>query len=90
MGGGVGGARRRATEREENRSESLLLYKGTIDSSSVDHQHRTTFCASKHARSSYKPTILMGNGFLVESDASQGVLKEGSVFFLWMRQRDGC
>ena len=27
-------------------------------------------CASKHERSSYKPTILMGSGFLV--DASQG------------------
>ena len=36
---------------------------------SIDQQHRTTFCALKHARSSYKPTIFMDSGFLVDTYA---------------------
>ena len=56
-------------QRERDGRDSLL---GTTDSSSVDQQHRTTFCALKHARSSYKPTISMGIGFL--ADASSGML----------------
>ena len=37
-----------------------------------------TINALKHARGSYKPTILMDSGFSV--DAFQGVLKERSCF----------
>ena len=55
-------------QRERDGRGSLL---GTTDSS-VDQQHRTTFCALEHARSSYKPAIFMDSGFLVH--ASCGVL----------------
>ena len=65
--GGRGWKRRRATEREKGR-DSLL---GTTDSN-VDQEQRTAFCALEHARSSYKPAILMDNGFL--EDASSGGL----------------
>ena len=40
-------------QRENHRKDSLI---GTTDSS-VYQQHRTTFCALKHARSSYKPAL---------------------------------
>ena len=50
-------------QRERGGSDSLL---GTTDSS-VDQQHRTTFYALKHARSSYKPAIFMESGFLVDA-----------------------
>ena len=40
-------------------------FPGTTDT--IDQQHRTTFCALKHARSSYKPTIFMDSGFLVDT-----------------------
>ena len=33
--------------------------------SSMDQQHRATFCAWKDARISYKPAIFMDSGFLV-------------------------
>ena len=36
----------------------------TTNNSSIDQQHRTTFCALKLAGSSYKPTIFMDSGFL--------------------------
>ena len=63
------------TERGKPQRESLL---GTTDSS-IDQQHRMTFCASKQARSSYNPAIFMDSGLLV--DTSQRVLKEGSGCF---------
>ena len=50
-------------QEERDGRDSLL---GTTDSS-VDQQHRTTFCASKRARSSYKPAIFMDSGFLVDA-----------------------
>ena len=46
-------------QRERDGRDSLI---GTTDSS-VDQQHRTTFCALKHARSSNKPAIFMDSGF---------------------------
>ena len=55
--------------RESETAEDSLI--GTTDSS-VDQQHRTTFCALKHARSSNKPAISMDSGFFVY--ASSGVL----------------
>ena len=70
-------------QEERDGRDSLI---GTTDSS-VDQQHRTTFCALKHARSSNKPAILMDSGFLV--DASSGVLKEGSGRFL-VDEMEGC
>ena len=57
-------------QRERDGRDSLI---GTTDSS-VDQQHRTTFCALKHARSSNKPAISMDSGCLV--DASSGVLRK--------------
>ena len=50
-------------------------FPGTTNSSTIDQQHRMTFCALKHARSSYKPAIFMDNGFLV--DASLEMLEGG-------------
>ena len=38
-----------------------------MTNSSIDQQHRTTFCALKHARSSHKPAIFMDSGFLVDT-----------------------
>ena len=66
------GLEKKVEEPQEERDgrDSLLLI-GTTGSS-VDHQNRTTFCALKHARSSYKPANSMGSGFLV--DAPSGVL----------------
>ena len=58
-------------QEERDGRDSLI---STTDSS-VDQQHRTTFCALKHARSSYKPTILMGGGFLAD-DFSRVLWKE--------------
>ena len=55
-------------QRERKCRDSLLV---TTDSS-VDQQHGTAFCALEHARSSYKPALLMGSVFL--ADASSGVL----------------
>ena len=52
MGEGLEEVAELRVEREENRRDSLL---GTTESS-VDQQRRTTFCASKHVRSSYKPS----------------------------------
>ena len=63
-------------QRERDGRDSLI---GTTDSS-VDQQHRTTFCALKHARSSNKPAISMDSGFLV--DASSGVLGGGGFLAL--------
>ena len=59
----------------ESETAGTLSYVSTTDSS-VDQQHRTTFCELKHARSRYEPAIFMGSGFFV--DASSGVHgKEG-------------
>ena len=70
-------------QREQGGRNSYL---GTADS--VDQQqHRATFYTLKHARSSNKPTILMGSGCLV--DASQGVLEERSSCFL-VDEIEGC
>ena len=55
-------------QRDQEGGDAFL---GAADSS-VDQQHRTTFSALKHARSSYKPAILMDSEFLV--DSSSGVL----------------
>ena len=49
--------------REKDGSDSLV---GTTDSS-VNQEHRTAFCASKHALGSYKPTISMDSGILVDA-----------------------
>ena len=65
MGGGVAGVEE--LQRKEDRSDSLL---GSTDSN-VDQQHRTAFCAPKHARSGYKLSILMCSGFFI--DASSGM-----------------
>ena len=69
--GGEGMEEVEELQREEDRSDSLL---GATDSS-VDQQHRTTFCASKRdARSSHKPAIFMDSGFLVDICFLRGVL----------------
>ena len=47
---------------EQYNRGSLL---GTVDSS-ADQERRTAFSASKHARSSYKPTLLIDSGFFVD------------------------
>ena len=54
----VGGAEKKVEElqRERDGRDSLL---STTNNSSVDQQHRTTFCALKYVRSSYKPAILV-------------------------------
>ena len=74
----VGGGRIRGTGSEssgktlENKDEEPQGERDGRDSllattdSSVDQQHRTTFCELKHARSSYKPAIFMDSGFLVD------------------------
>ena len=67
---GVGGIEKKVKEQQREREGRVSLL-GIADSS-VDQQHRTTFCALEHVRSSYKPAILMGSGFL--ADASSGVL----------------
>ena len=45
-------------QRERDGTDSLMRTTET----SVDQQHRTTFCALKHARSSNKPAISMDSG----------------------------
>ena len=50
-------------------------FPGTTNSC-IDQQHRATFCALKHARSSYKTTIFMESGFLV--DSSLEILEGGA------------
>ena len=62
-------------EELQREQEGRDSYPGTADGR-VDQQHRATFYALKHERSSDKSTILMDSGFLV--DASQGVLMEKS------------
>ena len=37
--------------------------------SSIRQQHRTTFCALKHTRSSYKPTINMDSGLSIDASS---------------------
>ena len=83
MGGGVVGGRIRATERGKPQRVSPRYYR----QQSRDQQHRTTFCASKHARSSYKPTILKDSGFLVEM-LLRGLLRTGGMVVFLVEE--GC
>ena len=55
-------------------------FPGTTNSS-MSQQHRTTFCALKDARSSYKPAIFMDSGFLV--DTSSEMLEGGGSVAVW-------
>ena len=52
----------------QGEQDGIEAFPGTTDSS-IDQQHRTTFCAWKHARSSYKPATFMASGFLVDASS---------------------
>ena len=61
-----GGVKRVGPQRMQNGGDSFLV---TADS--IKQQYRTTFCALKHTRSSYKPAIYMDSG--LSFDASSEV-----------------
>ena len=60
---------------EQREQDGKEAFPGTTHSS-IDQLHRTTFCAMKHTRSSYKLTIFMDSGFLVDTSLE---MLEGGV-----------
>ena len=59
-----GGVKRVGPQRERDGGDSFLA---TADS--IEQQYRTTFCALKHTRSSYKLAIYMDSGLLFDASS---------------------
>lgn len=47
--------------------------------SCMEQQHRSTFCASNHAHSSYKPAIFIDNGFFTHTPSAVPGGRAGSL-----------
>lgn len=68
VGGGLEEVEELERERAKRKEHVPRYYTERI----ANHQHRTAFCALKHAHSGYQPALSMGNGLWI--DDSSGVL----------------